>query len=94
MQLGLVAFSLFIYLLVISFIREYINIQQFGFSFFIKVLIIVAGSWGIISLLEFIYNKLFPSYDQTILRTVQAEKDMPDRLITQDNIDKHNDSFY
>lgn len=88
------AFSLFVYLLVISFIREYINIQQFGFSFFIKVLIIVAGSWGLIFIMEYIYKKIFPSYDELILRTVQAEKDMPERLITQDNIAKHDESFY
>lgn len=61
----------------------------------VKVLIIVAGSWGIIFILEFIYDRIFPTYDHIILRTVEAEKDLPDRAIKSklDN-SQHDLSFY
>lgn len=47
----------------------------------IRVLIIVGGSWGIIFVIETIYKKIFPSYDQIILETVQADEDLQENLL-------------
>ena len=73
----LIGFSILIYTLVIIFLKGYINVNEFGPSFLAKVLIIVLGSWGFVSIPGMIYHKIYPTLDEKVYKIQKQAKVSP-----------------
>jgi len=61
---------------VIIFLKGYINVNDFGPTFLVKVLAIVLGSWGLVSVPGLIYEYLYPTLDEKVYRIQKGEKMM------------------
>lgn len=69
--------SLLIYGTCIFWLKAYINLGTFGPLFLIRIGIIVGGSWGVIFLVERIYNHLYPSITKRIIEQTASEDANP-----------------
>lgn len=67
-QYFLIFISMSIYILTLIFMKEYINISNFGFEFALKVLVIVLASWGSITILKSFWSLLFPSNRKILMK--------------------------
>jgi hypothetical protein len=54
--------------------KTYINVGEFTFLFIIRILIIVAGSWGLIFLAEEINRRIHPSLSKRVFNLVDEGK--------------------
>ena len=54
--------------------RSYINLGEIGPVFLARIGMIVAGSWGIIFLVESVYNQIFPSITKRVISLVEEGK--------------------
>ena len=63
----------------IFWLKAYINLGTFGPLFLIRIGIIVMGSWGVIFLVERVYNLLYPSITKRIIQLAATEEDPPEQ---------------
>jgi hypothetical protein len=78
--------------------KSQINLGSIGPIFLFRIMIIVAGSWGIIFVFQSLYNELFPSVTKRIIQLVHDRKSpsirydkkplLGDELDHEDNFDQ------
>lgn len=87
--------SFAIYILSIFFMRSYINLGEFDALFIMRILVIVAGSWGLIFVAEELYRRLYPSMSKRVAKLVDKDGDVTNlttRPLLSDNL--QNDTGY